>query len=294
MDGMVNMTTTDPQSAADYADRTTAAVKSVLIEIGQILGSYRGKFAVIGGAVPWLLLNNDDMPHVGTLDIDLDLDSAALGDGEYATLVESLQGCGYAQRKGVTRAFQLVRTLPATVEGPAIDIIIDFLRPSEPALVKNAPPLVDNFAVQRADGAELALKFNEMVAISGDMPEGGGKNTVEIAVCSIPALLAMKGYALNGRHKQKDSYDIYYCIRNYEHGPEALAEACRPILAEVSGAVGYGYIAQKFDEIEGYGPRSVRKFIEETRLLGERTPEQWQQDAFGQVDIWLRALGMRA
>jgi len=24
-----------------------------------------------------------------------------------------------------------------------------------------------------------------------------------------------------------------------------------------------------------------------------RSPEQWQQDAFGQVDAWLRALGLR-
>ena len=42
----------DPQSATDYDDRTTAAVKSVLVEIGQTLGSFQGKFAVIGGAVP--------------------------------------------------------------------------------------------------------------------------------------------------------------------------------------------------------------------------------------------------
>jgi hypothetical protein len=47
----------EPQTAADYDDRTTAAVKSVLIEIGQILGGFEGKFAVVGGAVPWLLLN---------------------------------------------------------------------------------------------------------------------------------------------------------------------------------------------------------------------------------------------
>ena len=46
----------EPQSANDYDDRTTAAVKSVSVEIGQILGSFKGKFAVIGGAVPWLLL----------------------------------------------------------------------------------------------------------------------------------------------------------------------------------------------------------------------------------------------
>ena len=43
----------EPQVASDYDDRTTAAVKSVLIEIGQVLGSFRGKFAVVGGAVPW-------------------------------------------------------------------------------------------------------------------------------------------------------------------------------------------------------------------------------------------------
>ena len=30
----------EPQSANDYDDRTNAAVKSVLVEIGQILGSF--------------------------------------------------------------------------------------------------------------------------------------------------------------------------------------------------------------------------------------------------------------
>ena len=61
----------EPQSANDYDDRITAAVKSVLVEIGQILGSFEGKFAVIGGAVPWLLLSQAEMPHVGTADVDL-------------------------------------------------------------------------------------------------------------------------------------------------------------------------------------------------------------------------------
>jgi hypothetical protein len=49
---MAEMTPREPQSATDYDDRTTAAVKTVLVEIGQILGSFKGKFAVIGGAVP--------------------------------------------------------------------------------------------------------------------------------------------------------------------------------------------------------------------------------------------------
>jgi len=287
-----NLIPQEPQSATDYDDRTTAAVKTVLVEIGQILGSFKGKFAVIGGAVPWLLLANADMPHVGTLDLDLGLDAEALGDGEYATLVESLMGHGYQQRDGLRR-FQLVRQVPATDGGGPIDVIVDFLMPRDADIARNKPPLIDNFAVQRADGADLANHFYEMVAVTGSMPTGG-TNRVEIAVCSIPALLAMKGYAIEGRHKQKDAYDIYYCIRNYPGGIDALAEACRPVLDRDSGITGYRMIAGKFDTLESYGPTSVRLFVEETAVLGDRTPEQWQQDAFGQVDAWLRALGLKA
>jgi hypothetical protein len=101
---MAEMTPGEPQSAADYDDRTTAAVKTVLIEIGQILGSFKGKFAIVGGAVPWLLLGNEDMPHVGTLDVDVGLDAEALGDGEYASLIDALRGHGYHQRQELRRS----------------------------------------------------------------------------------------------------------------------------------------------------------------------------------------------
>lgn len=61
------------------------------------------------------------MPHVGTADVDLSLDAEALGDGEYAQLVESLQRHSYRQR-GSLRRFQLVRTVNARDGGPAIDV----------------------------------------------------------------------------------------------------------------------------------------------------------------------------
>ncbi|MDR5881166.1 nucleotidyl transferase AbiEii/AbiGii toxin family protein [Caballeronia sp. LZ032] len=281
----------EPQSAADYDDRTTAAVKSVLIEMGQILGSFKGKFAIIGGAVPWLLLANEDMPHVGTLDVDVGLDAEALGDGEYATLVGTLQGHGYSQRAGLRR-FQLVRQVAVRDGGEAIDVIVDFLMPRDAEIVKNVPPLISDFAVQRADGADLAMRFYQLVAVAGPMPNGG-TNRVEIAVCSIPALLAMKGHALAGRYKQKDAYDIYYCVRNYAGGIEALAAECRPLLEHASGARGFAHIADKFASFEAHGPTCVRRFVEDTRALGDRTPDQWQQDAFGQIDALLRAMGLR-
>ncbi len=281
----------EPRTADDYDDRTTAAVKSALIDIGQILGSFKGKFAVIGGAVPWLLLENDDMPHVGTADIDLSLQAEALGDGEYAHLVEAMIDAGYEQRTDLKR-FQLVRSIPAKDGGPAIEVVVDFLMPRTAEVVKNDPPIVSEFAVQRADGADLALQFYKLVAIEGDMPDGG-RNKVEVAVASIPALLAMKGYALAGRKKEKDAYDIYYCVRNYPGGPEALATDCRPLLEAPGGAEAFAIINEKFAAPDTMGPTYVRQFVEETYLLGERTADQWQQDAFGQIDAWLRALGVR-
>jgi hypothetical protein len=289
---MADVNPPEPQSAADYDDRMTAAVKSVLIEIGQILGSFKGKFAVIGGTVPWLLLDNEDMPHVGSIDVDLSLNAEALADGEYATLVEALMGHGYKQRD-LLRRFQLVRQVPAKDGGPPLDVIVDFLMPRDAEIVKNTPPIIADFAVQKADGADLALRFYQFVAVDGSMPDGG-TNRVEIAVCSIPALLAMKGHALHGRLKQKDAYDIYYCIRNFPGGIDALAEECRPVLDHESGAQGYQFIAEKFDTVDGYGPDRVRRFVQGTHIIGDLTPEQWQQDAFGQVDAWLRALGLRA
>ena len=281
----------DPQSASNYEDRTTVAVKSVLLEIGQVLDEFRGKFVVIGGAVTWLLLNEPEMPHIGTQDVDLSLDAEALGDGEYSNLVISLQKQGYNQRDNLNR-FQLVRTVPARDGGPDIDIVVDFLMPRDAEIAKNNPPLTSNFALQRAHGADLALEFNQMIVIEGDMPDGG-ENSVDIAVASIPAFLAMKGYAINNRLKHKDAYDIYYCIRNFPNGIDALVKVTLSLLEIETALKGYCFISDKFRDINDFGPTSVRKFVESSEVFGNRSAKQWQQDAFGQVNARLSALRLR-
>lgn len=286
------MAVNEPQSAAEYDDRTTVAVKSVLIEIGQLLGSFRGKFAVVGGSVPWLLLNEEDTPHIGTIDVDLGLDASALGDGEYAQLVEALQKRGYDQRDNLRR-FQLARTVPAVDGGDDIDVVVDFLMPRDAEITKNSPPLVSGFAVQRAYGIELALRSPKMVALEGNMPDGR-RNRVLVAVASIPALLAMKGHAIDGREKPKDAYDIYYAVRHFPGGVDALVGATRPFLETPSARDGYSFILNKFRDVDDYGPVTVRRFVEGSDALGDRTADQWQQDAFGQIDAWLRGICLRS
>ena len=53
---------------------------------------------------------------------------------------------------------------------------------------------------------------------------------------------------------------------------------------------------QSADDYDERTVRAVRAvlIVEETDVLEERTADQWQQDAIGQVDVWLRLLGLRA
>ena len=281
----------EPNTAADYGDRESRAVYSVLIELAQVLGAFRGKYVLVGGAVPWLLLPDADPAHVGTLDIDLDLDPDALGEGEYVAFVEALEKAGYERGVDGLKKFQLRRTVKID-DGDPIAVIVDLLMPREAKPAKNKPPLVDDFAVQKADGAAIALQCNVTFPLKGKMPDGRN-NSVEMLVATIPASLVMKGYALVGRDKKKDAYDIYHSVRSYPGGPERLAKDCRPLLDNEIAQKGFALIASKFSTADDFGPQTVRAFLRESAALGGMTEDQVQEDAFRQVRAFLEALGIK-
>lgn len=279
-----------PDIARDYDARGSAAAYSVLIELGQVLGAYRQKFVIVGGAVPWLLMPNVRPSHIGTLDVDLNLSPEALSAGEYATLIESLETAGYERGVDDLKPFQLRRWVHLD-EGEPIAILIDLMMPDDAKTRKNRPPLVDGLRVIEASGGRVALDHNVVRHIEGRMPDGRN-NSVDLLVASIPAFLVMKGYALIGRDKKKDAYDIYFSVRNFDGGPIALAEACKELLADESVTTGYRNIAGKFQHEDDFGPQTVKAFLAESDALGEMTAEQIQVDAFMQVRAWLRALGL--
>jgi hypothetical protein len=139
------------------------------------------------------------------------------------------------------------------------------------------------------DGGEVALRNNIAKTMSGRMPDGR-ENRVDLLVATIPALLVMKGYAITGRDKEKDAYDIYFSVRNYESGPHGLANDCKLLLENEEARSGFSKLASKFQRIDDFGPQTVRKFCMEHEALGDMTPEQIQQDAYGQVGAFVRHL----
>jgi hypothetical protein len=281
----------DPDIASDYDERGSSAAYSVMIELGQVLGAYRQMFVIVGGAVPWLLMPNVKPSHIGTLDIDLNLSPNALKDGKYADLIETLEKAGYERNVDGLKPFQLRRLVKPQDGSDEIPIIIDLLMPDNAKQKKNRPPLVDGLRVIEASGGNVALEHSVSCHLEGIMPDGRS-NSVDLLVASIPAFLVMKGYALIGRDKKKDAYDIYFSVRNFEGGTIALAESCKLLLDDVSVITGYRNIASKFKNQDDFGPQTVRLFLAESDALGEMTPEQVQVDAFMQINAWLRALGL--
>lgn len=281
----------EPAVAADYDDRGARAAHAVLVELGQVLGAHRDAFVIIGGTVPSLLLPGAEPAHIGSLDVDVNLDTEKLADHGYAELIEKLDAAGYERNVEGLKPFQIRRTVDLHDGGAPVAVIVDLLMPKGAKVKKHRPKLIEGLRVQEADGGEVALRSNLKVLISGTMPDGR-KNEVEVLVASIPALLVMKGYALVQRDKKKDAYDIYFCVRNYKDGIDALAAECKKLLDDPAAREGFENIAGKFVAADAFGPQTVRMFLEGSLSTGAMTPEEVQEDAFRQVRAFLAALGL--
>ena len=141
-----------------------------------------------------------------------------------------------------------------------------------------------------AHGAEFALREPRSIELEGLMPDGRN-NRVVLPVADLPSFLVMKGYALQKRDKPKDAYDIYYVVKHYPDGLEALAELCRPLLAEKAARDGFKEIAKKFGSLNSYGADTVRDFLRDT-LGSSDEIDLLHRDAYAQVNAWVKALGL--
>jgi hypothetical protein len=278
--------------ASDYGDRENQAVFQVLVELAQILGAQHGNFVIVGGSVPSLLFRNAMPAHIGTLDIDLDLNPEALGDYDYAELVQELENHDYERNVEGLKPFQLRRIIDLKDGARPVPIIIDLLMPKDAKVKEHKPQLIDGLTVQRIDGGSYALKHYQEISIDGYMPDGR-PNKVKVLVATPSALLIMKGYALVGRDKKKDAYDIWFCIRNFEAGIEALADDCRPLMDEDEARQAFQNIADKFRDENDFGPVTVRRFLEGSPdKCGDMTADQIQSDAYFRVSKWCKLLGL--
>jgi hypothetical protein len=100
----------------------------------------------------------------------------------------------------------------------------------------------------------------------------------------------MKGMALDERLKEKDAWDIYYCLLRHPEGLNRIAEEFRPHLENGLVKEGLQKIAKHFGSEKSVGPRFVADF-EEITDTEER--EIRERDAYERVNRLLEELGVR-
>ena len=203
----------------DYTAEAVEAAKSVLIELTHLLGEYRDNIVLIGGWVPELLIPQKPRPHVGSIDIDLALNHVKIREEGYRLIEELLTSRGYYQEPD-KQPFIFFRDVP--FGGSFIKVQVDLLSGEYEGTGKaHRTQAIQGMKARKARGCDLAFEMVREISVEGEIP-GGGLDRVTVRIASIVPFLVMKGMALDDRLKEKDAWDIYYCLLAYPGGIDAL------------------------------------------------------------------------
>jgi hypothetical protein len=146
---------------------------------------------------------------------------------------------------------------------------------------------IQDVTPRKARGCDLAFEMNCEIRIEGILP-GGGKDSVTVRVAGIVPFIVMKAMALADRVKEKDAWDICFCVTHFPGGLDALADAFRPRLSNRLVDEGLNKIKEKFASPEHVGPTWVANFeeIDDAEARSYR-----KRDAYERVAALLARLG---
>ena len=93
-----------PNTAAGYPSDQVARVKATCLYLATKLGDLMPELVVVGGLVPSLLIDQENLPgsvtaHVGTMDLDLGLAFALVGEARYQEVAERLRNAKFTPDK---------------------------------------------------------------------------------------------------------------------------------------------------------------------------------------------------
>jgi len=268
----------------DYNQIAVNAAYSVLIEIVRVFGDYRNNIVLIGGWVPQILFQNKDEPHTGSIDIDLVFDHRQITDEGYKGIHDLLMDRGYRQGK---QPFIFHRTVK--IEGVEVSVQVDLLSGEYEGTGKShRHQKIQEIRTRKVRGCDLAFNNPIELTIEGNLP-GGAKDSVVLKVASIVSFLIMKAIVLDDRLKEKDAYDIYYCLKQYSDKIEDLVAEFEPHLENSLIQEGLAKLAKNFETVDHTGPKFVAAFEEVT---DEEDRTLLERDAFERANYLLQKLGI--
>ena len=266
----------------DYNDDSIAACQSVLVEAFTVLGRHRRHLVLVGGWVPPLLIPGAG--HIGSIDVDLAIDSRRIPAHLYETIGSDLRRAGYRTTDLPNRFEREVRIGDRrfTVR---LDLITgEYGQPAE----GGTHAIIQGMPVWRSRGVDVALDHSLELVVAGTLPDGGD-NEVRIRVALITSFLVMKGFALDDRKKEKDAYDIYFCLANYPGGIDGLVKEFQSLMDNGLVRESLARICGKFRTIDSIGPVWAAQVVQAVGGDYEFT----RRDAFERANSLFDAIGVQ-
>ena len=273
--------TTRDGYSGDQLDLVTRACLYVFTKLGDLCD----EVVVVGGLVPYLLVDQDDPPmllgtHSGTMDLDLGLALAILDEQRYQDLSTRLRSAGFSP--DVSNAGNPTLQRWVTNWGP--HVTIDFLIPPQAA---NGQPgrllrIENDFAAIITEGLGLAFRDRRLVPLSGYTPSEERADR-DIPVCGPGAFTVLKALAFRNRGENKDAYDLHYVLSGL--GIDEVARCLQPLLPDARVEKAMDIIRDEFTTHDATGPRRVAQF------LNYGSDDDIQADVVGNALQLLRAMG---
>lgn len=250
---------------ADYSPEDVALVRAATLSIFRILGALTDELTIVGGFVPYLLIDQEgleaDEAHPGTQDLDLVLQLTLLDEERYKEVSKCLRQSGFRAVEKEPGKHRFQQWIYAQ---DGVEVIVEFLvAPApkdkgklEPGKIKK---LEKDFGAIVTRGAHLVELDRIQIKIEGRNLRNA-KDTCTVWVCGPAAFLVLKAFALVGRDKLKDAFDLYYVLLHYPGELPAVLERMRPLLDDPATQDALDVLAEKFATLEHTGPSDVAAF----------------------------------
>ena len=251
-----------PKTAQDYNPEFNEIIYSTCLYLATILGDLINDIVIVGGLVPYLMIKQDeisnDEKYVGTMDLDLGLSQKLLDKNRYKEISKRLHEASFKPDKNRNGNETYQRWRIDKPEEVTIDFLIAPSRDSD--ISGKLKHLEHDFAAVITSGLSLAFKNKMKIELNGKTIMGE-KAERAVYICGPGAYLVLKALSFNNRGVNKDAYDLYYIIKNFEGGSEAIADEIRYLLEFSETKIALEIIKRDFDQIDSIGPIRVAKFL---------------------------------
>lgn len=269
------------RNSTDYSEGQKQAAHRVLVELVNLFNEYRDDIRIVGGWVPDLMFPEQD--HVGSVDVDVLINHLTLKDSGYQTMSKILLKNGYTEHP--EKYFSFIKTVE--IDGEKYDVNVDILAGIYGGTAsKKRSQHVQGIKALKATGGNFAFEFPpQQVKIQAERVDGAIDSAVINVVAVVPYMI-MKTAAM-GRGKAKDAYDIYFVIKHYAGGVEALAKEFdtvrdRPMVNEMKEK-----LLDKFGSENHAGPKDVSDFMD---LMDDEEIALIKRDAYEQVQALIERI----